>query len=128
MNCSQLAFQTTICRSNQSVAERKSRPLTLETVTFVTLNIFDVMLTVWLLETGSFYESNPIANFFLARWGMFGMTAYKIVSLAAILLTVTGIAVSQRQTARAVLILGSLVFAAVVLYSSALLVSFHWSV
>ena len=45
--------------------------------------MFDLLMTYTLLRRGGgFYESNPIAKWWFARWNIAGMTIFKFLSLA----------------------------------------------
>jgi hypothetical protein len=49
-----------------------------ESVALILLSLADLMVTYHLLRSGpGFYESNPIAQFFFARWNIAGMAVFK---------------------------------------------------
>ncbi|MCI0464218.1 MAG: DUF5658 family protein [Gemmataceae bacterium] len=99
------------------------RPGRLLLALFVTLSLTDFLLTWYLLEQrgGRFYESNPVARWFLVQFGWAGLAAFK----TAVVLLVVGVAllVSRRRprTSRRVLTFGCLTTGVVVLYSCFLL-------
>ena len=95
-------------------------PLQNETTTFILVGVLDIFLTYMLLRFGA-VEANPIANFFLARWGFNGMIAFKMVSIALVSVIAQVIAQFQMTTARKLLIYGTVVVGIVVLYSTLLL-------
>lgn len=102
-----------------------------ETFWFVLVNVLDYLMTYIIvyssnLEGGPLQhritESNPIAAYFINRWGLEkGLLAFKFGLVAAICLITQRIALRQPRTARWVLNLGTLVTGAVVLYSVGLL-------
>ncbi len=95
------------------------------------VNVLDYMMTYLML----FYshqkqsplqhllvESNPVAGFFIDRWGVEkGLLGFKLGMVAAICLITQRIALRQPRTARWVLNLGTVVTAIVVIYSLSLL-------
>jgi hypothetical protein len=92
---------------------------------FVAANLLDVVMTLLLLETGAFCESNPIADFFLEGWGILGMAGYKLVLVGLVLLIANVVAIWRIETSRKLLNFGSLTIGAVVTYSMILLLNFH---
>ena len=90
---------------------------------FTSLNLADLFLTYQLLENGEgrVYESNPIAEAWLARYGWAGLVVFK---LAGVLL-VTGlclfISLHRPRASGLVLVFSCTVLTAVVLYSCCLL-------
>jgi hypothetical protein len=95
-------------------------PLQNETCVFILVNVLDIFATYALLRFGGL-EANPIADYFFRRWNVKGMVVFKmaIVALVAILAQI----IARRNLARAsqVLILGTVIVTAVVLYSIYLL-------
>lgn len=95
-------------------------PLQNETTVFILVNVLDIFATYALLRFGGL-EANPIANYFFRRWNVNGMVVFKmtVVALVAILAQI----IARRNLARAsqVLILGTVIVTAVVLYSIYLL-------
>jgi hypothetical protein len=48
----------------------------------VLLSVADLITTYALLRHGmGFYEANPVANWWFARWNMAGMTAFKFLAI-----------------------------------------------
>jgi len=97
------------------------RQLTLETETcfFILVNALDVFVTYILLSQGpEFRESNQIANFFLARFGFAGMIYFKFALVAFVTVLAQIIARTNPKTAKKLLVAGTVVVSAVVIYSS----------
>ena len=74
-----------------------------------------------LLRGLRFYESNPIARWWLIRWNMAGMTAFKFLVVGGVIVLSEIIKRQRPGLGRAVLWLGSLVAGIVVIYSFGLL-------
>jgi hypothetical protein len=87
------------------------------TGTFVILNLLDLGLTLFLLTSGSFREANGIAEYFLDRWGMAGLTTYKVALVLAVVAIAWWVAQYRTRAARWLLIFGCLKIGSVVLYS-----------
>ncbi len=94
-----------------------------ETRIFVALSILDLVLTFALLTLGGFREANQLANYFLARWGITGLIAFKIVFVITITIISQFIATRQITTARYLLVFGCIAMGGVVLYSGFLFLS-----
>ena len=95
-----------------------------ETTLFILANTLDVVMTLILLSTGAFRESNPLANFVLEQWGTGGMIYFKFAFVAGIAAIAQFVATRQLGTARGLLILGTLMVGGVVAYSSYLFVNY----
>ncbi|WP_145348575.1 DUF5658 family protein [Rosistilla ulvae] len=95
-------------------------PLQQETTYFLLANLLDIFMTYGLLKFGGI-ETNPIANYFLQRWGFDGMIALKMGSVAFVVVVVQQIAVRDLTKARRLLIAGTAIVFAVVVYSGVLL-------
>ena len=95
--------------------------LEFEKTIFVLVNLMDIVMTNTLLSTGSFYESNPIAEHVLQSWGMLGMVVFKLIVVAAVLMITNIIATRKVKTARRLLYAGVMIVGAVVTYSVGLL-------
>jgi len=95
-------------------------PLERETCVFILVNALDVFMTYLLLVTGNFIESNQIANFFLARWGMKGMVYFKFGLVAVVVVIAQIVARKKFTTGRNLLKFGTFFVAGVVIYSVAL--------
>lgn len=86
---------------------------------FTALSLADLGMTVYLLHQGQgrIYESNPVANAWLAAFGWIGLAMFKAVTV----LMVAGIAVfvsrSRPRTGGGILKFGCLATGGVVLYS-----------
>jgi len=104
---------------------RRRLPLERETVLFILVSILDLFMTAILLHhqaEGStrFYESNPIADFFLQWGGIRGMVFFKFFMVALVAVVVQCIAIERLATARRLFSFATLAGCAVVLYSFAL--------
>ena len=99
-------------------------PLRVGIIAFFIVNLLDITMTLLLLETGAFHEANPLANYFLLRWGGLGMAAFKLFFVAVNLAIIQVVASRQVRTAEAILAFGFVVIGGVVAYSSYLLYSF----
>lgn len=98
--------------------------LEFEKTLFVLINLMDVVMTFLLLNSGSFYESNPLADFILQRWGMLGMTLFKLAVVGVVLLIANLVALWRVETSRNLLHFGSFLVGTVVAYSVYLMVMF----
>lgn len=96
-------------------------PLQTETSFFILANVLDVFLTYMLLINGAI-ESNPFANYFLDRWGFHAMMIFKLVIVTLVCFIAQLIATKRIKTARFLLITGTLLVAAVVVYS----INLYW--
>lgn len=93
-------------------------PLEAETSMFILVNVIDFFMTYWLLMTGSFRESNPVADYFLRHWGpVKGMLYFKLALVTFVCVITQLIALKDVEKARWVLRLGIVVVTFVVLYS-----------
>ncbi len=93
-------------------------PLEAETSFFILVNVIDFFVTYWMLAVGGFRESNPVAAYFLHRWGpVKGMLIFKLSLVTFVILVSQLIALKRPETARRLLIFGSLAVAGVVVYS-----------
>ncbi|QDT16469.1 DUF5658 family protein [Alienimonas californiensis] len=92
-------------------------PLESETTAFLLTAFLDILLTYLLLASGQFRESNAIADYFIAGWGVKGMVWFKM-GLAAFICTLAQIIAKKNlRLGRFVLLLGTAVTGAVVIYS-----------
>ena len=91
--------------------------LEFEKTLFVLVNVMDVVMTFLLLSTGTCYESNPLADYFLQGWGMLGMTLFKLVIVGVVLLLANLVALWRVESSRNLLHFGSFLVGAVVAYS-----------
>ena len=99
--------------------------LEFEKTLFVLANLMDVILTSLLLSTGSFYESNPIADFILQGWGLLGMIGFKLVTVAVVLAIANIVSIYRVKTARRLLYFGTAIVGSVVAYSFCLVYLFQ---
>ena len=91
-------------------------PLQTETNFFILVNVLDVFMTYILLVNGAM-EANPLANYVLLRWGFGGLIGFKLFIVAAVCIIAQLVATRRLGTARFLLIFGSLIVSAVVIYS-----------
>ena len=90
-----------------------------ETLILAVVSALDVIMTYYLLtrDDGGFTESNPIAKYFLDRWGMAGMAYFK-ASMTLVVCVITQIVARKNPVlAQQVLGLATLIIVAVVIYS-----------
>lgn len=100
-------------------------PLETETCFFIFVNALDVFMTYVLLNhSPQFQESNQVANYFLTRFGFRGMIYFKFGLVAFVTVVAQIIALTRPQTARWLLIVGTVIVAAVVTYSCYLWIRF----
>lgn len=122
-------------KANQESAKPSSRrgplskvflsqlPLETETTQFILVNVLDFFMTYWLLMSGGFRESNPVAAYFLHSWGpVKGMLLYKLSLVTTVCLIAQIVATQRLETARWLLRFGTLVTACVVIYGVTLFV------
>jgi hypothetical protein len=100
----------------------RKRELEHETSLFLLVSLLDFFMTYWMLMhqgdgSLSFAESNPFARYFLDRWGFRGLLYFKIVAVLVVVLITIIVAERKIHMARAILWLGILGTAAVVIYS-----------
>lgn len=102
-------------------------PLENETAWFLLVNALDIVLTWMLLyrsATGhlrdSVVETNPVAAFFLNRWGLAGMNYFKLGVVTVVIVLTQLIALRRPETARVLLRIGTLIVGGVVIYSMVL--------
>ena len=95
----------------------RALPLESETTAFLLVSFLDILCTYLLLASGRFRESNAVADWFIAGWGVKGMVYFKM-ALAAFVCTLAQVIAAKRpRTGRFVLLLGVAVTGAVVVYS-----------
>jgi hypothetical protein len=97
-------------------------------VLFALLGLADLALTAYLLRKcpGQFYESNPLAQWWLDGWGWVGLIAFKAGLVLAVLATVRVVQFCRPQTASRVLRFSCAVTGLVLGYSS-LLAAAAWA-
>lgn len=98
-------------------------PLETETCFFILANALDAIMTRVLLRLPQFRESNEIADSILDRFGMPGMIAFKFIIVAAVVIIAQVIARRKLHVARYLLIGGTIIVFAVVIYSGYLWVA-----
>ena len=89
---------------------------------FVLLSLVDLALTCWLLghSEGQVYEANPVAGWWLARYGAAGLAGFKGAVVLLVLTLVAFIARRESRAAGRILIFGCVSLVLVDLYSVAL--------
>jgi len=103
-------------------------PLETETTVFILVNLLDFFVTYWLLAHrelgfGGFYESNPIARYFLDRWGVVkGLLGFKLAIVLFVCLIAQIVATRKPETARKLLVIGTVLVFGVVIYGVSLFV------
>jgi hypothetical protein len=105
-------------------------PLQRESSLFLIVSVLDVLMTSILVEdltgvTGQtiFYESNPVARYFLAGWGLAGIVYFKFLTVGVVEVIAHLVALKKIDVARRLLEFGTLVVSVVVIYSMFLLVT-----
>ena len=101
---------------------RQKLPLETETTIFILVNVLDFAMTWWMLlhrelGMGDFYESNPVARYFLDRWGVKGLLMFKMAVVAFVCVIAQIVATKREASGRFLLVVGTLVVSAVVIYS-----------
>ena len=84
----------------------------------IALSIADIIMTFTLLRTGpAYYESNPVAGWFFARWNKTGMVVFKFAAIAGAI--ALGEIIERRRPGmgKLVLLVGCAAAAAVVWHS-----------
>jgi hypothetical protein len=117
-------------QSDNANSENKTRslfrgklPLERETCWFILVSVLDIVMTYFLLrKRGQFQEGNPVARYYIDRWGIKGMVYFKFGMVTFISVIAQIIALKNRSAARWILVFGTLVVSGVVIYSLFLLV------
>jgi len=120
----------------QKPKSKKKRPLSSleslvrlpqETLILIVASALDVVMTYKLLTRGDggFTESNPIAQYFLYRWGMTGMAYFKAAMTTLVCVITQIVARKNELLAKRVLELATLIVVAVVIYSVSLHFKHH---
>lgn len=110
-------------RSERTSALDRWRQIETPAMWFLLLNCLDAALTYILLMYPRFHgetraiEANHMAQFFLDRWGIAGMFAFKLASAMTVCAITFVIAQRNVTTARRTLAVGTLILAIVVAYS-----------
>lgn len=110
-----------LSRLFHAVFQRKL-PLETETSIFILVNVLDFAMTWWMLMhremgLGNFYESNPVARYFLDHWGVRGLLYFKMAVVAFVCVIAQIVATRREASARFLLFVGTAVVGAVVIYS-----------
>jgi len=78
-----------------------------EGLVLVILSVGDLLMTYLLLwRGGHFYEANPLAGWFFARWNIAGMTAFKFGLVGVIVVVCEAIERNRPGVGRAIIIFG----------------------
>ena len=101
---------------------RQRLPLEHETALFILVNVLDFATTYYMLmhrDAGdvSFFESNPVARYFLNHWGVRGLLWFKMAVVAFVCVIAQIVATRKIGTARLLLVAGTIVVSIVVVYS-----------
>lgn len=101
---------------------RQKLPLETETTIFILVNVLDFAMTYWMLAhremgLGNFYESNPVAQYFLNHWGVKGLLMFKMAVVAFVCVIAQIVATKKEASARFLLVVGTIVVLAVVVFS-----------
>ncbi len=101
---------------------RQKLPLETETTIFILVNILDFAMTWWMLMhremgLGEFYESNPVARYFLDHWGVKGLLMFKMAVVAFVCIIAQIVATKREASGRFLLVVGTIVVSVVVIYS-----------
>ena len=101
---------------------RQRLPLEHETALFILVNVLDFATTYYMLmhrDSGnvSFFESNPVARYFLNHWGVHGLLWFKMAVVAFVCVIAQIVATRKPATARLLLVVGTIVVSIVVVYS-----------
>ena len=101
---------------------RQRLPLEHETALFILVNVLDFATTYYMLmhrDSGnaSFFESNPVARYFLHHWGLRGLLWFKMAVVAFVCVIAQIVATRKIATARLLLVAGTIVVSIVVVYS-----------
>ena len=101
---------------------RQKLPLESETTMFILVNVLDFAMTYYMLMhrelgNGNFYESNPIAQYFLNHWGVKGLLMFKMAVVAFVCVIAQIVATKKEASARFLLVIGTIVVSFVVVYS-----------
>ena len=101
---------------------RQKLPLETETTIFILVNVLDFAMTWWMLMhremgLGDFYESNPVARYFLDHWGVKGLLLFKMAVVAFVCVIAQIVATKREASGRFLLVVGTIVVSAVVIYS-----------
>ena len=92
-----------------------------ESLVLILLSMGDLFLTYALLWQGRIYEANPVARWFFDRWNIAGMTIFKFGVIAFVIILAETIERRRPRVGRAILILGCVAAAAVMIHSLRLL-------
>jgi hypothetical protein len=87
-----------------------------ESLVLVLLSAGDLLVTYSLLWQGRFYEANPVARWVFNHWNIAGMTAFKFGVIAGVIVLGETIERHRPGVGRAILILGSVAAAAVMVH------------
>lgn len=100
-------------------------PLQTQTTWFILANCLDIFMTYVLLRQGAM-ESNPIAAYFIHRWGFMGAIVFKLVLVASVCVISQIVALKKLPTAKFLLHFGTAIVSAVVVYSVSLYLKHYY--
>ena len=110
--------------NNLKISLLKPRPLFVEFIIFLSVNVADVILTYILLTTGSFEEANGVARNILYLFGFKGLIIFKYSIVLGVGLAIQAIATKDLTAAKRVIRFGICVVGCVDIWSSTLLVNY----
>lgn len=90
-------------------------PLQNESTAFILVNVLDILVTYVLIRFGG-VEANPVARFFLVRWGFNGIIWFKLAMVAFVTVLAQIVARRNPGAAQRLLLFGTIVVGAVVCY------------
>jgi hypothetical protein len=100
----------------------ESSRLQMESFLLVALSAADVLVTYRLLRRGpAYYESNPFAHWFFAKWNIAGMTLFKFAAMGFVVTIGEYVERRRPRWGRGLLLVSCLVTAAVVWHGLRLL-------
>ncbi len=90
-----------------------------ESLLLLLVSILDVLMTHALLRQGlRFYESNPVAGWFFARWNMAGMVVFKFLVIATAIVACEVVERRRPEVGRRIARLGIVAGGGVAIYGA----------
>ena len=116
-------FRGTVWRKLIRVGVGESSVLEQESLGLIALSLADLLVTYALLRRGpAFYESNPVAQWFFARWNIAGMALFKFGTMGFVVVIAEIVERHRPRLGRGLLLASCLATAAVVGYGLRLLI------
>lgn len=97
-------------------------PLQDATTLFILINTLDIFMTYVLMRFGAI-EANPFANYFFKKYNFNGMIFFKLAIVAGVCVIAQVVATKSIRKGKNLLMLGSILVGAVVIYSVMLFVT-----